>query len=161
MKNYTLKNQIKTILWLINILTILLLIYSIVNYSFLEQEVTQAIQLGGLIALIFIVIILEGAPVFIGSSVAVAALLATKANPWPILTIFLLSAIIGNILYYYLGYFLGKKTFSYFSKKDIVKNIALFQKHGFKAMFIMAITPLPYLPTIAGVFKMSFFDMSF
>ena len=43
----------------------------------------------------------------------------------------------------------------YFDKKNVRKYKDLFKKYGRSAMIIMAISPIPYLPTLAGVFRMS------
>ena len=141
--------------WFFNISIVSLLIWSFLNYRVLENNLTGFVQAWGFIALIIIVILLEGAPVIIGGSVAVAALLAMGANPWVTLGLFLISAIVGNILYYYLGYFSGKKILKYFDKRDRDKYFKLFEKYGRAAMLIMAISPVPYLPTLAGFLKMS------
>ena len=149
------KRSVKFICWCCSIFITLLLLWSLFNYKLLENNVTTFVQTGGLIALVIIVIILEGAPILIGGSIAVAALLLMKINPLLILALFLISATIGNILYYYLGYFSGEKILKYFDKKDVVKYDKLFKKYGRLAMIIMAISPVPYLPTLAGYFKMS------
>ena len=105
--------------------------------------------------MIFLVILLEGAPVFVGSGLVIAAVLAMNIiNPWLILFLFLLFALVGNVIYYYLGYFSGKRIFKYFDKKNVKKYEELFKKHGFTTMIIMAVSPIPYLPTLAGVFRM-------
>ncbi len=143
---------------LLNILVVLLLIWSIVNYQFLNKEVSNLVQVWGLIAMIIFIIILEGAPVFVGPSVVVAATLATDTfNPGLILFLFLVSAVIGNILYYFLGYFSGEKILKYLKKKDVKKYKKVFKKYGRIAMITMAISPIPYLPTIAGVFRLKSF----
>jgi membrane protein YqaA with SNARE-associated domain len=150
------KKTVKFSLTILNFLVIFLLIWSLVNYTFLSNEVSQFIQVGGLLAMIFFVILLEGAPVFAGPGLGVASILAMGVfNPWFILLLFLVSAFIGNIFYFYLGYFSGKKILKYFDKKDIEKYEKLFKKYGFWAMVIMAISPIPYLPTLAGVFRMT------
>jgi len=149
------KTIIKTTFLTINIIVILLFIYSLINYKFLENEIGIAEQTSGIIIVAIFAFILEGAPVFVGPSVAIAALLAAGGDPWILLAIFLISAIMGNIFYYYLGYHLGKKTFKYFEEEDVQKYKNLFKKYGTAAMIIMAISPIPYLPTIAGAFKMS------
>jgi len=149
------KRVVKFSFWFLNILVILLLIWSLANYTFLNKEVTQLIQVGGIVAMIFLVILLEGAPVFIGSSVVVASVLAMNIlNPWLVLWLFLVSAILGNIIYYYLGYFFGIKVLKYFEEKDVRKYKKLFKKYGGITMITMAISPIPYLPTLAGVFRM-------
>jgi len=149
------KRVVKFSFWLLNILVILLLVWSLINYKFLSQEVSQFVQVGGLLAMIFLVILLEGAPVFVGPGLVVASVLAMNTiNPWLILFLFLFFALVGNILYFYLGYFTGKRILKYFNKKIVKKYEKLFEKYGFAAMIITAISPIPYLPTIAGVFKM-------
>jgi len=150
------KKWVKLSIWILNLLLIFILVWSIINYKILDREATKLVITGGLVAMIVLAILLEGAPVFIGSSVVVAAMLTLNAfNPWFILFIFLLSAIMGNILYFYLGYFLGEKILKYFPKKDVKKYKSLFKKYGRNAMLIMAVSPIPYLPTLAGVFRMN------
>lgn len=150
------KNVIKFSLVILNFLVIFLLIWSLVNYTFLNKEVSQLVQIGGLLVMIFLIILLEGAPVFLGSGLVVATILAMGTeNPGFILLLFLFSALIGNIIYFYLGYFSGKGILKYFDKKDVKKYENLFKKYGFATMIIMAVSPIPYLPTIAGVFKMN------
>jgi len=150
------KKVIKYSLWILNLLIVFTLIWSLVNYKILDKEVTRLVMVGGLSAMILFVIFLEGAPVFLGPSVVVAAILAMNSfNPWLILSLFLSSAIVGNVFYFYLGYFSGEKIFKYFQKTDVKKYKNLFKKYGRNAMLIMAISPIPYLPTLAGVFKMN------
>ena len=154
------KRIIKLFLWALNFLTIGLLIWSLVNYQFLNNEVTRIVKIGGLFAVILLVFILEGAPVFVGSSVAVATLLTMNTfNPLLVLALFLGFAILGNFAYFYLGYFSGEKILKYFDKEDVKKYKKLFKKNGKTAMIFMAISPLPYLPTLAGVFKMDKYFM--
>jgi membrane-associated protein len=141
---------------MLNLLVIFLLIWSLINYTFLSNEVSRFVQIGGLIVMIFLVILLEGAPVFIGPGLVVATILSIGTeNPGFILLLFIVSALVGNVIYFYLGYFSGKRILKYFDKKDIKKYERLFKKYGFAAMMITAISPIPYLPTIAGVFKMT------
>jgi membrane protein YqaA with SNARE-associated domain len=153
------KRTVKALLWILNILVILLLVYSLVNYKFLEKELVLAAQIGGLGVVAILIFFLEGAPLFVGPSVAVAAILATGTNPWWVLAVFLISAILGSIAYYYIGHILGEKALRYFEKRDIKKYRELFAKYGTSAMVLTAMAPIPYLPTIAGVFKMSKKDM--
>ncbi|MEX0932845.1 MAG: VTT domain-containing protein [Candidatus Pacearchaeota archaeon] len=149
------KNIVKISFWILNFIIIFLLIWSLINHRVLNQEVSNIVATFGLVAMILFVVILEGAPVFIGPSVAVASILAMGAlNPWTILFLFLISAFVGNVFYYYLGYFSGKKILKYFSDKDVEKYKKFFKNHGGKTLGIMAISPVPYLPTLAGVFKL-------
>jgi len=148
------KQGIKIFLWILNLLVIFLLIWSLVNYQILNQEVGEIVKVWGIVAMIFFVIVLEGAPVFVGSSIAVASILAMGIfNPWLILFLFLFSAVIGNIFYFYLGHFSGKTILNYFDKRDVKRYKMLFRKYGKAAMFIMAVSPIPYFPTLIGVFK--------
>jgi membrane-associated protein len=149
------KRLIKTIAWGFSIVVVVLLVWSLLNYKVLENSVTGFIQVWGLIALVLIVVILEGAPIFVGGGIAAGASLAMGANPWLVLTLFIISAIIGNVLYYYLGYFSGRKVLKYFNREDVARYEKLFEKHGRVAMFIMAVFPIPYLPTLGGVFKLT------
>ena len=153
------KRLVHVIGWVFNIGVILLLAWSFFSYKVLENSLTGFVQAGGFIALVLVVTLLEGAPILVGSSVAVAAMLAMGADPQTVFVLFIVSAIIGNIIYYYLGYFSGRNVLRYFNKKDVDRYERLFKKYGRLAMFIMAISPIPYFPTLAGSFKMSPFYM--
>ncbi len=149
------KRVIRVSVWLLNLFVLFLLVWSLINYKILDHEVTQFIQFGGLFAMVFLVIFLEGAPVFVGPSVAVASILAMNIfNPGLVLGLFLGSALLGNIIYYYLGYFFGERALNYFKAKDVRKYEGLFKKYGGITMVTMAISPVPYLPTLAGIFRM-------
>lgn len=150
------KRAIRFSILIINILLIFLLIWSFINYQVLDQEVTNLVKFLGLSAMVLFVIFLEGAPVFVGPSVAVASVLAMNVfNPVFIFWLFLGSAFLGNVIYYYLGYFFGNGALKYFDKKDVRKYEKFFKKYGGLTMITMAISPVPYLPTFAGVFRMN------
>ena len=152
--------MIKALLLILNVLVVVLLIWSLINYKFLNNEVTNAVQIWGLLAMVLFVFVLEGAPVFVGGSVAVASVLAMATfNPWLILFLFLASAILGNVAYYYLGHHFGLKVLKYFDRRDVRKYKRLFHEHGRTAMIVMALSPIPYLPTLAGAFRMDKFYM--
>jgi membrane protein YqaA with SNARE-associated domain len=149
------RKRIHAIGWVLNITIVLLLVWSFLNYRVLENNLSVFVQAWGLLALVIIVIVLEGAPVVVGGNVTVAVLMAAGVNPWVLLPFFLVSAIIGNIFYYYLGYFSGKKMLKYFDEEDRARYFKLFEKYGRATMLIMAISPVPYLPSLAGFLKMS------
>ena len=147
------KKKVKLVLWLLNFIVIFLLVWSLINYTILNNEVSKFMQIGGIFAMILLIIFLEGAPVFVGPSVAFASILIMEVfPPGLVLFLFLVSAVIGNIFYFYLGYFFGRKILRYFDKKDIHRYKKLFKKYGRASMLVMAVSPIPYLPTIAGIF---------
>lgn len=148
------KRLIRVVGWSLNIVVVLLLVWSIVNYRVLEQDITRAIQVGGIFVAAILIFVLEGAPVFIGPSVTVVALLVIGINPLLVLFLLLGFAILGDIAYYYLGRKSEYRVERFIEKEDMNRYRRLFKKYGKAAMYIMAITPLPYLPTIAGIFKM-------
>ena len=123
------KKKVKLFLWTLNFLVIFLLIWSLVNYQFLNQSVGTLVQIWGLIAMVLFIIILEGAPVFVGPGMGVAAVLAMGVhNPWLVLVLFLSSALIGNIFYFYLGHNYGRRMLKYFDKE--VKKYCYMWKDG-------------------------------
>jgi len=148
------KRNVKLFFSALNIIIIILLIWSLINYKVLNEEVGELVQVGGLIVLVLIIIIFEGAPVFVGPGMGVGAVLAMGVfDPKLILLIFLISAVVGNIIYFSLGYIFGKKVLDYFDEKDVKRYKELFKKYGKAAMIVMAVSPMPYLPSLAGVFR--------
>lgn len=93
--------------------------------------------------------------------------------------IFLISGIIGGINPYYLtlnvilastlagiaAYYLGithseAMLHSVMSEKRAKKAIEYFKKYGKWGMAILALSPIPYLPILAGIFKMKIKDFA-
>lgn len=154
------KRVVKFSFIFLNLLMVFLLVYSLINYKILSNEVGELVKVGGLIVMCLFVLILEGAPVALGGSVAVAAILTLDIfNPVLVLSLFLICAVFAGIGYYWIGAHYGRKILKYFDKDSIEKYEKFFRKYGSLSMILMAITPIPYLPTIGGVFGMKYLSL--
>lgn len=148
------------VLTFLNFLVIAVFIWSLINYKVLDATINKWAVAGGLVFLIIFIIFLEGAPIVAGPTIAVAAFLTIgEYTPLFIYLVFILSGVVGNFIWFYLGVFSGHKLLKYFDPKVISRYEKLFKKYGWWTMVITAVTPIPYLPTLAGIFDMKWKHM--
>lgn len=81
---------------------------------------------------------------------------------WLILTLFT-AAVLGNMLNYHIGRFLGPKVFQwkdsrFFNKAALEKTHAFYEKHGGKTLIISRFLPIfrTFAPFVAGIGAMSY-----
>lgn len=112
---------------------------------------------GGYIGILIFTALLELSIQFIGPDVLLAAGMLAKLNLVYIIVMITLGSWIGGLFGYYMGLTSGELIASVFtSKKRFKKGVEVFEKYGNVGMTILALTPLPYFPIIAGIFKMKF-----
>lgn len=150
------KKSFHIIIWIITILVIILSIWSIINYKFLKNELENSVESFGYIAIFIIAFIFESIPSVIGPDAPLLTGILIGLNFYFILLILLISTTISALLSYYFG----KKSHEYIKaisdKKTFSKYNKLFKKYGKAGMIIAALTPVPYVPALAGIFKMDF-----
>jgi len=70
-----------------------------------------------------------------------------------------IASILSSLLFYSLGYIKGEKFALCFVKEESYEKYnEMFKRKGKFALSIAALTPVPYLPIIPGVFKMHLID---
>ena len=85
-----------------------------------------------------------------------------------LLAVLIVAAVLGNMLNYQIGRFLGPKVFHwensrFFNKAALVKTHAFYEKHGGKTLVISRFLPLfrTFAPFVAGIGAMSYSRFTF
>ena len=149
------KRFLKLLGWVLLFLIILIFGYGIINHHVLQNEVTKWIGAGGLTALFIFCFILESAPVTIGPDAPLIGAIASGLNPLGILIVLFVSTTSSAIIS-----FLIAKKYSHYARgfikaKNMQKYEEMWHKHHKWGMPLAAISPIPYIPAIAGIFHMS------
>jgi len=133
---------------------LILLVYSIVNFRVLRNEMTDAVAAGSLTLMAIFFFALEIVPNIIGlEPTIITALIAGLSIPY-IITLLIIAVTIANFLSYYIGRSFSSYIRGFIKAKDIHKYEKLWKKYGKATMIITAISPIPYFPALAGLFKM-------
>ena len=97
--------------------------------------------------------------IFAGAAYAVQG----QMNIWLLLIICFVSAVVGDILNYYIGVFVGNKIYArakgrFISKENIDKAAEFYKKHGGRAIVFSRFIPIirQFTPFVAGIGKMDF-----
>lgn len=145
----------------LTILVLAIAILIIINYNYLGNLLSNIlenqIKTLGYFGVFISVFILELIPQpFISALVPFTTGLLFGLN----LQNLILMMIVGYLTSNYLAYFIGKyyaDSIAKFliSKKNYEKSLKWFEKYGKTAITILALTPLPYLPVLGGIFKMT------
>lgn len=160
-KNFSILRIISLIIF---IFFIALLIYSLVNYKIFNKQINEKIEYFidkyGFISVFITAFLLEISPQPFVSGLAPMASGLVFGMDYNILLIVVCSAVILSSLFaYFLGLIYGEKiALEFLDIKTYKKYIKLFKKYGNAMMSIIAFTPLPYFPVLAGVFKMKIAD---
>jgi|APSaa5957512576_1039674.scaffolds.fasta_scaffold63058_1 uncharacterized membrane protein YdjX (TVP38/TMEM64 family) len=155
---------IKIISFIFGLIVLALFIYSLVNYKFLQKEINYAlgerVEDYGLPAVFVLGFLLEISPQpFASALVPFANGLLIGINFESLLVATLIAVILASLFAYWLGIYLGKPiVIKMVGKEKYDKSDNLFKKYGKAGMAVLALTPLPYFPIFAGIFKMRFAD---
>ena len=151
--------QIKIISAIIALIVIVLLVFSVINYRVLHktasEKVSSYVGRYGLLAVFLFIFVLEVSPQpFISGLAPLASGLAFGIPDYSILTIAVISVIISGFAAYSFGWVYGDNvTSKLVGKKNYDKYVKLAKKHGNSALAIVAFSPIPYFPVLAGAFK--------
>ncbi|MBR9676411.1 DedA family protein [Candidatus Woesearchaeota archaeon] len=135
----------KTIIsWAVLLLVVLVLFFLANVFSKeIESLITGLIGDYGLLAIFFVVLIIELTPQPLGPEVALLAGAFTNISPLLIIPVVLLASYIGSFIDYYIGKFSQKLILN---TKNYKKACAAYKKYGVIGLFIASIGPVPYVP---------------
>jgi len=135
---------------------VILAIVAIYNQQYLEEFVLKELQNYGLIVLFFINFLLEFIPQMITPVATLLPSLALGLNPHLTILFVVSGSLIGSIAGYEVGTKYGFSVLTWlFEEVKIQKAVDFMNKYGKIAVFLAAISPLPYIPMVIGALKMS------
>lgn len=131
-------------------------VLAIYNKVYLEEFVLQELQNSGLVTLGFINFILELIPQLVAPVAMVFSALALGFNPHLVIIVGITGSFLGSIAGYQVGKKYGFNVLNYlFEDVQIQKAVDFMNKYGKIAVFLAAISPLPYVPMIIGALDMN------
>lgn len=147
---------IKIIAGIIAIFFLITIIIGILNYAFFEKQVSSQLAAYGIAGLFFITVILEFFPQYITAHVGIVSAALFNINPIQTLLTILSGSILGSLIGFEVGRIYGQEFV-----KDLIGNKKFkkaeigINKRGKWIVSLAAISPIPYVPMIIGVLKMS------
>ncbi len=155
------KNESRLIIGINSLILISALVFSVyLVFLYFFRGTTEiggiALQ-WGYFGIFLFTTLLELSIQLIGPDVLVAAGILSKLNVFYLLLAITLGSWVGGFIGYYIGKVNGELIMSIFiSQKKFRKGVEVFRKYGDLGMTILALTPLPYFPIVAGIFQMRF-----
>lgn len=154
----------RLITFLVGLLVLGLMIYSLVNYSYLHNsinaEFAEFVGKYGLLSVFILTFLVEISPQpFVSSIFPLLTGFILGLDPFYLFTFTILAVISSSLFAYYVGIHLGKKiTIRIIGQDNYEKARSRFKRYGKAGMAILALTPIPYFPILAGLFKMDLVD---
>lgn len=159
-------NRIKLSSVLFSILVLVILVFTIVNYSIIQERidegVAQQVNKYGYTFVFVAAFLVEILPQpFVSAIMPFTSGFILGLNFATLLIILLIGAISSNYVAYYLGIRYGKKiSISLVGEENYLRSFDLFKKYGKAGITLFALTPLPYFPILGGIFKMNFYEFT-
>lgn len=153
--------KVKIISWIIGLIILILFIYAIVNHTVLKNQLRENLELQietyGYIAVLIFTFILEISPQpFVSGLVPFATGVIFGLNIKILFVYTIIGVIASSLTAYFLGIKFGEKiVITIVGKKNYKKVHDFFLKYGKLGMLLLALTPIPYFPILAGIFKMN------
>lgn len=154
----------KIVSFIIGLVVLASLIYAAVNYSTLQESITERfgehVQNYGYAAVFLLTFLVEISPQpFVSSIFPMITGFIIGLDFYTLFSFTISAVIISSLFSYYLGIYLGKRaTSKIIGEENYDKAQERFDKYGRFGMAILALTPIPYFPIVAGLFKMNLSD---
>jgi membrane protein YqaA with SNARE-associated domain len=143
---------------LILALIIFIFVWGIVNYTFIEENISKQLEASGLIGIFIASFLLDLIPQYVSPH---SVILTSKLFGFDFIKSFLLVIIgssIGSILGYEIGYFSRNRSDlpKILFREKIVRKVHNTIHNGGKwIVTLAAISPIPYVPILLGVFGLN------
>jgi len=155
---------LRTLSYFLGLAILALFIYALINFGLLQNQLETSLENQilkyGYISIFIIAILLEGLPQpFVSAIFPFITGVVLGLDFKLLLLITIAGAILSGFVAYAIGIIYGKKIAIKIAGKENYQTYHdLFKRYGKLGMTIIALTPLPYFPILAGVFKMNLGD---
>ena len=146
--------------FILGLIVLALFIYTLINFGLLQNQLEAGLENQilkyGYISIFIISFLLEGLPQPFVSAIFPFITGVVLGLDFKLLLLVTISgAIISGFFAYTIGLIYGKKlAIKITGEENFQTYHDLFKRYGKLGMTIIALTPLPYFPILAGVFKM-------
>ena len=140
-------------------LTLIILSTTGLIFFDLSGWVNETILTYGLIAIFILSGILDCLAQPVGPDIAIIAGVAIGFPPLEVYIMVCLGSLCALIITYFIGKSIGEKGIQNIIGSKAWKKLKDKEHYGKWALFIGAVGPVPYVPYIAGVYKMSFWQV--
>ena len=129
----------------------LLILLSVLAYSFLKQNLTKEFIAYGFFGLFILIFLLEFIPQFLAPQIPIILAISSGLN----VHLVIITSIIATTLGSFAGFKFGEKKgitlmCVLFREKTLKKIFKFWNSYGYVFVFFSALTPLPYFPLIFG-----------
>lgn len=140
--------------FVLSLVVLALIIYSLANYKTLEAELFKTVGLYGLVGLFIVSLFLELVPQFVSPHLVLLTVTLLGIDIKSAVVVAIVGSLIASLVGFYLGNKYGAEyAYSFVSVKDAEKFEKAVNKYGKVVVFLAALSPLPYIPVVIGASK--------
>ncbi len=138
------------------IVIILVFILSVLDYPLLKDKIAGLVSSYGFLALFVISFSMEIVPQYLSPHLALIIAYFSKMNLLLALFVVLIGSTTGSVLAFTLGRAYGDSlVYKFIDESSVFKFKKVINEHGKWYVLVAALSPLPYIPLILGMLKMS------
>lgn len=140
------------------VLILLIFIAVLLFAVYVKQIIGSFVLEYGFIGIFIVSILTDLLVQPIGPDVPLILGVVTRLNPWIVLLMVLLGSYIALVIAYYLGKTLGAAGIERIIGKKSFASLKKYETGSKWFMFVSALTPIPYIPYLAGLWRFSLVD---
>lgn len=140
------------------VLILLIFIAVLLFAVYVKQIIGSFVLEYGFIGIFIVSILTDLLVQPIGPDVPLILGVVTRLNPWIVLLMVLLGSYIALVIAYYLGKTLGAAGIERIIGKKSFASLKKYETGSKWFMFVSALTPIPYIPYLAGLWGFSLVD---
>lgn len=146
------KRSLRIIYIGIAVFFVLVFIFSVIFRTYLTSLFDGGLKQYGLLAMLILSLLMEGIPQYVAPQLLAFNAALLGFGFWETLLALYIGSVIGSIIGFEVGFKLKHSVSKAFlNKKSTAKIQRFVEKKGKWAIFLTAISPLPYIPLIFGV----------
>lgn len=140
------------------ILLILIFVFVILFFVYIKEVISVFVTQYGYLAIFIVSFVTDLLVQPLGPDVPLVLGVVAGLDPWFVFFVVLAGAYLALIAAYYLGKTLGAAGIERLMGKKNFAKLSKYETGSKWFMFIGALTPVPYIPYLAGLWRFSFID---